>query len=296
MDLKTLAQKSEPLAKTLEELKQSADTSQSKVYVLKHMEPTSFESTVYTPFLCLIVRGKKEMLVGGSSIFLDPGQSLVLCHDLPVVARITQASQDQPYLALVMQIEMNLIRSLYNEIGEADANDRPMRPLALANANGPLLDALGRYLDLAGKPEDAAVLGPMIIREIHFRLLTAPNGGMLRQMLTRDSHASRISRAIDIIRQDYKSSLTVTDLSKAASMSASSFHEHFKTVTGTTPLQYQKDLRLIEAKTRLANGRHSVSTIAFDVGYESASQFSREFTRKFGAPPSEAVGKPLVAI
>ena len=296
MDIQTLAQKSEPLARTLEDLKQSADTSQSRVYVLKHLAPTSFESTVYTPFLCLIVRGKKELLIGGSSIFMDPGQSLVLCHDLPVVARIKQASANKPYLALIMQIDMNLIRSLYNEIGDTQAGDRPSSPLAVSAVDYPLLDALSRYLDLADKPADATVLGPMIIREIHFRLLMAPNGGMLRQMLSRDSHASRISKAIDVIRQDFRNPLTINDLSKAAHMSASSFHEHFKSVTGTTPLQYQKDLRLIEAKALLADGRHSVSTIAYDVGYESASQFSREFTRKFGAPPSEAVGRPLVEV
>ena len=296
MKIEELANKSARFALNLEENQAKSAATDARIFVLKHLEPTSFESSVYTPFLCLIVRGKKEILIGDQSIRFGAGQSLVLCHDLPVVARILEASHEVPYLAIVMPIDMDIVRSLYSEIGDAAPEPQRTEPLAVGQADEALIDALHRYLEISDKPNEAAVLGPLIMKEIHFRLLMAPNGGMLRQLLSRDSHASRISKAIDLIRQQYRTALAVADLSKAANMSASSFHEHFKSVTGTTPLQYQKDLRLIEAKQLLAIGEQSVATIAYDVGYESATQFSREYTRKYGASPREDIGKSLVAV
>jgi transcriptional regulator GlxA family with amidase domain len=130
------------------------------------------------------------------------------------------------------------------------------------------------------------VLGPSTLREIHYRLLLSPVGGMLRNLLVADSHASRVAKAIRRLRSEYRVPLKVPDLAKAAGMSASSFHEHFKAVTGTTPLQYQKDLRLIEAHALLTAMSHTVSEAAYEVGYESPNHFSRDYNRKFGLPPS----------
>lgn len=292
MNIEKIAQ----YALTLEENKAKSLATGTKIFVLEHSEPTSFESSVYTPFLCLIVRGKKEILIGGQSIRFGAGQSLVLCHDLPVVARILEASEKAPYLTIIMPIDLDIVRSLYSEIGDAAPQQQRAEPLAIGQADEALASALHRYLEISDQPNELAVLGPLILKEIHFRLLMAPNGGMLRQLLSRDSHASRISKAIDLIRQDYRTALAVADLSKAANMSASSFHEHFKSVTGTTPLQYQKDLRLIEAKQLLAVGAQSVATIAYDVGYESATQFSREYARKYGSSPRDDIGKLLIAV
>lgn len=292
MNIEKIAQ----YALTLEENKAKSLATGTKIFVLEHSEPTSFESSVYTPFLCLIVRGKKEILIGGQSIRFGAGQSLVLCHDLPVVARILEASEKAPYLTIIMPIDLDIVRSLYSEIGDAAPQQQRAEPLAIGQADETLASALHRYLEISDQPNELAVLGPLILKEIHFRLLMAPNGGMLRQLLSRDSHASRISKAIDLIRQDYRTALAVADLSKAANMSASSFHEHFKSVTGTTPLQYQKDLRLIEAKQLLAVGAQSVATIAYDVGYESATQFSREYARKYGSSPRDDIGKLLIAV
>ena len=134
-------------------------------------------------------------------------------------------------------------------------------------------------------PAEAKVLGPLILKEMHFRLLTAPHGGMLRNLIQRNSHASRITRAIAYIRQDFANPLAVADLADDAGMSASSFHQHFKSITAMTPLQYQKDLRLMEARRLLMSGQFSVSTTAYEVGYESPTQFSREYSRKFGVSP-----------
>lgn len=291
-----LALHSAKYALTLEENKAKYASTGAKVFVLEHVKPTSFQSSVYTPYMCLIMRGKKEILIGDQSIRFGNGQSLVLCHDLPVVARILEASEKVPYLAMVMPIDLDIVRNLYGEIGDAAPEPQRAEPLAVGQADEALMSALHRYLEISDTPSDLAVLGPLILKEIHFRLLMAPNGGMLRQLLMRDSHASRISKAIDLIRQEYRTALAVADLSRAANMSASSFHEHFKSITGTTPLQYQKDLRLIEAKQLLAIGEQSVATIAYDVGYESATQFSREYARKFGASPREDVGRSLIAV
>ncbi|MEM8540032.1 MAG: AraC family transcriptional regulator [Pseudomonadota bacterium] len=296
MNIEQLAENCAKYALTLEENKAKSELTGTKVFVLEHVKPTSFQSSVYTPFLCLIVRGRKEILIGSQSIRFGAGQSLVLCHDLPVVARILEASEEVPYLTIVMPIDLDIVRGLYSEVGEAAPQQQRAEPLSIGQADEALMDALHRYLEISDKPSELAVLGPLIHKEIHFRLLMAPNGGMLRQLLARDSHASRISKAIDLIRQEYRTALAVADLSKAANMSASSFHEHFKSITGTTPLQYQKDLRLIEAKQRLSIGEQSVATIAYDVGYESATQFSREYVRKFGASPREDIGRSLIAV
>lgn len=142
-----------------------------------------------------------------------------------------------------------------------------------------------RYLELMDAPLDAQVLGPMIVREIHFRLLMSPIGGMLRNLLSVDSHASRIAKAIIRIRNKFREPLVVAELAEIAGMSPSSFHEHFKSVTGTTPLQYQKDLRMIEAREILMRGACSVSIAGFEVGYESPTHFSRDYSRKFGCSP-----------
>jgi transcriptional regulator GlxA family with amidase domain len=162
-----------------------------------------------------------------------------------------------------------------------------VRSLSKGKAEEVWVAPLLRYFELMDSPLDAKVLGPSTMREIFYRLLLSSIGGMLRHLLVVDSHASKIAKAIQKLRTEYQSPLAVPELAKAAGMSASSFHEHFKTVTGTTPLQYQKDLRLIEARTLLAAMSHTVSEAAYTVGYESPNHFSRDYSRKFGSPPSK---------
>ena len=148
-----------------------------------------------------------------------------------------------------------------------------------------------RYLELMNAPMDAQVLGPMILKEIHYRLLLSPIGGMLRNLLSVDSQASRVAKSIQWIRSRFREPLVVGELAQVAGMSQSSFHEHFKSVTGTTPLQYQKDLRMIEARTLLERGVPSVSFAGFEVGYESPTQFSRDYSRKFGCSPKHHLAR-----
>jgi len=178
-------------------------------------------------------------------------------------------------------------RKLYDEVAESALNGKNARAAETHQADPGLLDALHRYLALADSPADAKVLGPLIAKEIHYRLLVAPFGGMLRRLIRHDSSASAIARAIGHIRGNMRSRIAIPDLARRVGMSVSAFHKHFKTVTSTTPLQYQKELRLLEARRLLRTGAASVSTAALEVGYESPSQFSREYARKFGLPPSQ---------
>ncbi len=254
--------------------------------VLKTAETSEFDSVVYKPVVCLVLQGAKETTIGDQSVTLRPGDALVVSHDLPVQSRIISASADEPYLALIISLELGLVRSLYEQIGPISDKPAPARSLTAGPAQSAVIDTIARYLALTDSPVEADVLGPSILREIHFRLLMSPIGGMLRRLLSIDSHASRVAKAIMLIRTDFREPLSVPDLARSAGMSQSSFHEHFKQVTGTTPLQYQKDLRMITARDLLRAGRHSVASASFEVGYESPTHFSRDYQRKFGKAPS----------
>ncbi|MGC4118506.1 MAG: AraC family transcriptional regulator [Myxococcales bacterium] len=282
--------------------------------LLQQDRPSPLEASLYEPVLCLILQGRKQLSLGAQTLSFGPGECLLVSHDLPVSSRITAA----PYLALVFEVEVATVRKLREEVEDATraessevvakSSDQaeegkgrtPSRSLGgLGGGRGEgraaqthradpgLLDALSRYLALAGSPADLKVLGPLVSKEIHYRLLTAPFGGMLRRLTRPDSSASAIASAIGHIRGDLRSPIAIPSLARRVGMSASSFHQHFRAVTSTTPLQYQKELRLLEARRLLRTAGTSVTTAAYDVGYESPSQFSREYARRFGVPPSQ---------
>jgi AraC-like DNA-binding protein len=254
--------------------------------LLRHFAPTAFEATVYEPVICLILQGSKETTLDNRSFRIDQGQSVIISHDLSVSARITAASAKCPYVALVLKLDLSMLRNLYESTDVYHSDRGAADSIAVDRIDDATIDALKRYLMLADDPAHTTVLGPLIVRELHYRLLMAPHGGMLRRLMWRNSHASNIFRAIKDIRENFKAPLAIPAVAKAAGMGVSSFHTHFKAITGTTPLQYQKDLRLMEAKQILMSGRHSVSSAAFEVGYESPTQFSREYKRKFGRSPA----------
>lgn len=251
------------------------------IQLLQQHSVSSPDPGFYEPVLCLILQGRKQVAFGDRTLSFGPGECLLVTHELPVRSRITKA----PYLALVFEVDIAAVRTLY-EVITGPALDRHARAAETHRASPALLDALRRYLALAEAPADAKVLGALISREIHYRLLVAPFGGMLRLLVRHDSNASAIARAIGHIRADIRSPIRVPDLARRVGMSASSFHQHFRRTTSTTPLQYQKEVRLLEARRLLRAGEASVTTAAFEVGYQSASQFSREYARKFGVAPS----------
>ncbi len=252
--------------------------------VVRESARTSFESMLYEPNFCVILRGKKQTTLGTETFPTRAGDGLIISHDLAVQARIVQA----PYMSLLLRLDIALLRSLADDVAVAGVASTDAAAMTVRAVEPALIDALRRYLSLTSSPQ-ATVLGPLIVKEIHYRLLMAPGGAMLRKLAVHDVQASAVARAAAVIRRDFRGDIGVPALARLVGMSASSFHRHFKAVMSSTPLQYHKDLRLLEARRLITQQHVGVTTAAFDVGYESASQFTREYSRKFGVAPSRDV-------
>ncbi|MEZ4425938.1 MAG: AraC family transcriptional regulator [Gemmatimonadota bacterium] len=248
---------------------------------LRHSAPTPIEGTVYEPVVCLILRGRKRTTAGSMAVEFGPGESLIVSHALPVLSQVTEC----PYLAMTLALDIGILRSLVDQIDERADTGARAATLDVERTEELLIEALTRYVAVAGSPTEARVLAPLVLREIHFRLLMAPHGGMLRKLLRADSTASHIHRAVREIRENFRSTLSVPRLARRIGMSESAFHRHFKSITGTTPLQYQKTMRLFEARRLISAEGYGVSRAAIEVGYASPTQFSREYSREFGVAP-----------
>lgn len=242
--------------------------------------------TVYEPSLCMVVQGAKLATLGRSSFNYGCAQFLVVPVNLPLAGAVSAASEDEPYLGFKMNLDLDVLRSLILELPEAPSNiAREATGLMVGQLTPPLSDALVRLLQLLSSPADMPILAPMIEREILYRLMTGEHANLLRQLAAADSRLSQINRAIDWIRQHYSETFRIEALAETAGMSVSSFHQHFKAVTSMSPLQYQKHIRLHEARRLVLSKQMDAAIAGFHVGYESPSQFSREYKRVFGAPP-----------
>lgn len=240
--------------------------------------------TVYAPSLCIIAQGAKTVSLGESRLHYDPSHCLVASVDLALVGQVTAATPDHPYLCCKIDIDQAVLADLITADGSAlPLGDPP--PLAVHPTDPDLLDAMSRLLRLLDRPASISALAPLIQREILYHLLNGPQGAMLRHAASGDSHLGQISRAIGWIRNHTHSQLRIADVASAARMSVSSLHHHFKRVTGLTPLQFHKQLRLQEARQMMIADGMNAGSAGFAVGYDSPSQFSREYRRLFGAPP-----------
>ncbi|SDB41543.1 transcriptional regulator, AraC family [Bauldia litoralis] len=239
---------------------------------------------LYQPTFFLAVQGRKRLVVGDRVIEYDSAKSLMVSIDLPVTAAICEASPEKPYLAVGLSLDRAAIAAMLLEMPGQD--DGRLASIAVAPVTAEILDPMLRLTRLLDRPEDIPVLAPLAEREILYRLLQGPQGPVLRQIALRDSRLSRIAKAIDWIRGHYQEPLKVGPLAEIAGMSQSSFHRHFKAATAMSPLQYQKQIRLQEARSLLLGQSASAGHVAFAVGYESSSQFTREYARLFGAPPA----------
>ena len=211
------------------------------LHILQREEVSEFECVVYNPVICLILRGSKVTSIGTQRVSVSRGDALLVSHDLPVSSKITKASTDCPYLALVLSLDLGIIRNLYEQVGEEVIEVTDARSLSIGDMESSWVEPLVRYVEMMSRPLEAKVLGPLVLREIHFQLLMSPIGGMLRNLLLIDSHASRISEAISKIRSNFQEPLAVAELARVAGMGQSSFHEHFKSVTGTSPLDLSRN-------------------------------------------------------
>jgi AraC-like DNA-binding protein len=275
------------LTDTAGEIGHSQPTRIDGLIVTQHRSTTPLNATTYSPVVCLILQGSKELNLYGRCVACAPGQSVIVSHATPLATRITRASHDAPYLAMILRVDTPVLRGLIDDIGDRDSDEPVTSSIQVGDADSGLIDAMSRLLSLNDSPQDAATLAPLITREIHYRLLKAEHGAALRRLVRRNGQAARISAAIAAIRADLSTTLSIPDLARQANMSPSTFHQHFKAITETTPLQYQKQLRLLEARRLLADGDRSVSDTAHAVGYRSATQFSREYARTFGTAPRD---------
>ncbi|WP_299851834.1 AraC family transcriptional regulator [uncultured Roseovarius sp.] len=261
---------------------------QSGTHLLRHHATTDLNATVYRPLLCLILQGAKQVGSSTRTLTVGAGKSLIVSHTLPVISRIIEASSEVPYTALVFPLDLDLLRSLAPAVPPA-LNGPSSDPfsICLCDTDPGLTDALHRYFLQCEEEETRQLLAPIMSREIHARLLIGQHAQVLQRLLWHESTASRIHLATRDIQANLQETIVVGDLAARIGMSNSAFFEQFKAVTGTSPLQYQKDLRLLKARDDLRTSRSKVSEVAFAVGYESSAQFSREYSRKFGRSPRQ---------
>ena len=265
-----------------------ARTAVDSLWLIRADQPTVPIPTVYNASLCVIVQGAKSVALGERTLVYDPSNYLIVSVDLPLVGHVIEASEDVPYLCCKIDLDHAVLTDLLIE----DDNPLPSGdppPLALHPSDPGLFDAVCRLLRLLDSPDSIRTLAPLVEREILYRLLKGPHGAMLRHVASGDSHLGRISRAIACIREHYREQLRIAAVASAAGMSLSSLHAHFKAVTGMTPLQYQKQLRLQEARRLMIAEGVNAGSAGFAVGYDSPSQFSREYRRLFGASPRQHV-------
>jgi len=258
---------------------------------------TACVSAAYEPRLVVFVQGKKRIDLGATSYLCDGSSFLVSALDLPVVSQVVEATEEKPMLGMLLKLDMAEVRKILSE-EEFPSPGEPAdaRGMAMGETSAELLDACSRLLDLLDAPQDIAFLGSLIQREIIYRLLRSPQGRHLRAIATLGEQSQRTAKAVAWLRTNYAKPLRVEDLAAMAQMGVSTLHHHFRSLTAMSPLQYQKQFRLHVARERMLNDGIDAASAAFEVGYESASQFNREYSRFFGQPPMRDIKALRVAI
>ncbi|QDV69948.1 HTH-type transcriptional activator RhaS [Rosistilla carotiformis] len=257
--------------------------------------PTEMTALIYDPCLCFVAQGGKEVVLADEAYRMDEGQFLLVSVDLPVDARVIEASSSKPYFGLQISLDPRVVGDLLADGSTVSTTGPSERGLAVTLVQPQLLDAVSRLVALLDAPQDIGPLGPLVLREITHRVLTGPQGMRLRQIALAGAPAYRIAQAIRWLKDHFADPLRIESLAEQVGLSVSSFHLHFKSVTAMTPLQYQKRIRLQEARSLMLGERLDAAEAGFRVGYESPSQFSREYRRMFGAPPRQDVDAVLSA-
>jgi AraC-like DNA-binding protein len=267
----------------------SFDTAVPGLTLYRSSAPSDHDAVVYVPCLCVIAKGAKEVVVGGQAYRYDPAQSLLVSIDLPAATRVVEASPGRPCLAVRVEFDSAVVGELLADGATAPPPGPSARGIGVTPVEPPLLGAITRLVALLDAPHDIAALSPLVLREITYRLLTGPQGVRLRQIAAAGAPAQRIARAVGWIKDHFAEPARVEALAKRVGLSPSAFHLHFKSVTGLSPLQYQKRFRLQEARRLMLGEGFDAAEAAFRVGYESPSQFGREYRRLFGTSPRRDV-------
>ncbi|HWJ72242.1 MAG TPA: AraC family transcriptional regulator [Kaistia sp.] len=239
---------------------------------------------IYEPVVCLVLQGRKRTFIGDRVLEYGSSECMVVAAELTAMGQVCEASTDEPYLSLNLYLDPAVLSAILFDMNGL-AEPAIGSGFGVAKAGPALLDAWHRFVGLLDRPDEIPVLATHLEHELMFRLLMGPHGALLRQIAGVDTRLSRIRRAMAFVRQHYTEHLSIDDMAAVAGMSLSVFHRRFRAVTGVSPLQYQKHIRLHEARRRLVTEHAEAATVGYAVGYESASQFSREYKRLFGAPP-----------
>jgi len=254
--------------------------------LVRYEAPTDPMSAIYEPCVCLVAQGAKKVRLGDEEFVYDENNLLISSVGLPVIANVIRATKEEPLLSLVLKFDLRMLAQLMVDSNlPASLNKQSGRGMAVCEVSKSVLDGFLRLVSLADTPDDIPILSPLILKEILYRLLMSDLGPRLRQIATGGSHAQQIARAIGWLKENYTQQLKVEGLAKKTGMSVSTFHHHFRATTAMSPLQFQKWLRLHEARRLMLTESQDATTAALLVGYESPSQFSREYKRQFGAPP-----------
>ena len=252
---------------------------------MRECDPSTAMHVISEPLLAIVVQGKKEVMLNEETYQYGVAQYLVVSVDLPLSGCVVEATPDRPYLGFKLKLDPAQLCDIIAQTHPSINKQESVRGWFISDADPLLMDCAIRLTHLLDTPQDIPFLAPMIIREIYYRLLVGEQGEAVRQIATSGSNMQRIAEVIKQIKADFTKPLRVEDLAEQANMSASSFHRHFKAVTSMSPLQYQKQLRLLSARQMLLAEDTDATYTAYQVGYESTSQFSREYSRMFGAPP-----------
>jgi AraC-like DNA-binding protein len=260
--------------------------------LFRRPEPTDPISGMYEPGICMVAQGAKRVLLGDDTYVYDSHHYLITSVHLPTIVQVIEASPEKPYLGLRLKFDLREVAQMMVDSNLPQPRvQHSSRGMATGEVTQPLLNAFLRLIDLLADERDIPILAPVIQREIIYRLLVGEQGARLRQIASAGSQSQQIARAIEWLKGNFTQPLTIDDLAAQASMSNSTFHHHFRSITALSPLQYQKQLRLQEARRLMLAERMDAATAAFQVGYESPSQFSREYNRHFGAPPLRDITK-----
>lgn len=264
-------------------------TAVPSLHLIRISAPMPCSQVLYEPRLCIVAQGSKLTMLASETYRYDPLHYLVVSMTLPMVGQIIEATPEHPYLSLRLDIDLEQVGALILDADPPVPANEIDRGVFAARANTPLLDAVLRLMRLLDTPHDLPVLAPVALREIFYRVLTADLGHRLRDLATVGSRSNRIARAVALLRQQYLQPLSIDALADSMHMSASTLHHQFKAATSMSPLQFQKHLRLHEARRLMLVEGMEANAAAHRVGYESASQFSREYKRLFGAPPRSEI-------
>lgn len=260
--------------------------------LVRQNEPTKFMPCFYNPTCILVLQGQKHMLYDNENLIYEKGQYVISCTDIPVSSRVTKASDEKPFICLVLKLESDLISQLIMETKPKLTPTQQDKSIAISNIDNEILDAFYRLVQLLDKPQaEQNILAPIIKKEIYYRLLTGNLGKQLQTINTKGTRSNQIVHAIQILKDKYVEKLNMDEVAQSVNMAPSSFYRNFKEVTKVSPLQYQKQLRLNEAQRLMLTGQYDATTASYKVGYESPTQFSREYKKMFGNPPKTNVKK-----